>query len=63
MGVRWPLKFGVRARVRGGLSGLARRSRLAWTGEEQLRLAMAEPRKPNLRKGRFDAGSVIGPQA
>ena len=44
MGVRWPLKFGVRARVGRGLSGLARRSRLAWTGEEQLRLAMAAAR-------------------
>ena len=44
MGVRWRLKFGVRARVRRGLSGLARRSRLAWTGEEQLRLAMAAAR-------------------
>ena len=44
MGVRWQLKFGVRARVRRGLSGLARRSRLAWTGEEQLSLAMAAAR-------------------
>ena len=37
-------EFGVRARVRRGLAGLARRSRLAWTGEEQLRLAMAAAR-------------------
>lgn len=34
----------MRARVRRGLSGVARRSRLAWTGEEQLRLALAAAR-------------------
>jgi len=34
----------MRARVRRGLSGLARRSRLVWTGEEQLRLALAAAR-------------------
>ena len=45
MGLRWWRRdFGVRARVRRGLSGLARRSRLAWTGEEQLRLALAAAR-------------------
>jgi diguanylate cyclase (GGDEF)-like protein/PAS domain S-box-containing protein len=36
--------LGLRARVRRGLSALARRSRLAWTGEEQLRLALAAAR-------------------
>ena len=44
MGVRWRPSLGVGTRVRRGLSGLARRSRLAWTGEEQLRLAMAASR-------------------
>ncbi len=44
MGSRWRRKLGVRTRVRRGLSGLARRSRLAWTGEEQLRLALAAAR-------------------
>jgi diguanylate cyclase (GGDEF)-like protein/PAS domain S-box-containing protein len=41
---RWRREYAVRARVRRGLSGLARRSRLAWTGEEQLRLALAAAR-------------------
>jgi len=45
MGLRsWRPGFGVRARARRGLSALARRSRLAWTGEEQLRLALAAAR-------------------
>ena len=44
MGLRWRRDFGVRARVRRGLAALARRSRLAWTGEEQLRLALAAAR-------------------
>jgi hypothetical protein len=45
MGLRWRRRdFGVRTRIRRGLSGLARRSRLAWTGEEQLRLALAAAR-------------------
>jgi diguanylate cyclase (GGDEF)-like protein/PAS domain S-box-containing protein len=47
--------------VRRGLSSLARRSRLAWTGEEQLRLAMAASRMGTFEwdmkthRGRFSA--------
>jgi diguanylate cyclase (GGDEF)-like protein/PAS domain S-box-containing protein len=45
MGLRFGRRvFVMRARVRRGLSGVARRSRLAWTGEEQLRLALAAAR-------------------
>jgi diguanylate cyclase (GGDEF)-like protein/PAS domain S-box-containing protein len=44
MGVRWRPGLGVYARVRRGLAALARRSRLAWTGEEQLTLALAAAR-------------------
>jgi diguanylate cyclase (GGDEF)-like protein/PAS domain S-box-containing protein len=45
MGLRFGRRrFAMRARVRRGLSGVARRSRLAWTGEEQLRLALAAAR-------------------
>ena len=45
MGLRWWRRdFSVRARVRRGLSALAHRSRLVWTGEEQLRLALAAAR-------------------
>ena len=44
MGMRWRPGLGVSARVRRGLAALARRSRLAWTGEEQLRLALAAAR-------------------
>jgi diguanylate cyclase (GGDEF)-like protein/PAS domain S-box-containing protein len=45
MGVRtWRPGVQKRARLRRGLAALARRSRLAWTGEEQLRLALAAAR-------------------
>src|SRR5512132_759634 len=45
MGLRgWRRQLGVRARARRGLAALAHRSRLAWTGEEQLRLALAAAR-------------------
>ena len=44
MELRRQPKLGLRARVRRGLSALAQRGRLAWTGEEQLRLALAAAR-------------------
>jgi diguanylate cyclase (GGDEF)-like protein/PAS domain S-box-containing protein len=44
MGLRWLRGLGVHARVSRGLSALARRSRLAWTGEEHLRLALTAAR-------------------
>jgi PAS domain S-box-containing protein len=44
MGLRWRQELGVRTRARRGLAALAHRSRLAWTGEEQLRLALAAAR-------------------